>query len=852
MKARLLTATAALALAVSNWPAASHAQGPTFVTLEEIVVTTRKRSENIADVPLPITAFTETTLERRGISGLSSLASITPNLTFTQDARSTINIPVIRGLSSVNSRQFDNSAGLFIDGIYVSGRAGITLEMFDISRVEVVKGPQSALYGRNTFSGAINYVTKKPSDKFEGKISGTAGPNDTEKVSASLSGPLIEGKLSARIAGAYDNTDGTYDNHDALGRSLGGPGGKVVPGGLGGHKYQTGSGALRLTPSENLEILATAYYTKDRFNDQANAKFPDNCGVGGNGSTRPNGPQYFCGQVPLAGSNDMGADPRAYNLDRKAGRYNLTVSYTLPDAFTITSTTAYNTLKTTGQFDLDGSPGGEKGYIYATGPATAPGLNPTVLQGWPASVVTGFPTGLELPTFLNTSELDLKEYSQELRIQSPDGQRLRWLAGVSYFNSHDYNRSGAVVDGSGTAPGSAKVPAGATLVTIPFAFSAKPPPVFFGPSFFTTNVPNAFLLTTDGSLRNTLTLDKESNRSSAAFGQVGYSFTDALRGTAEVRWTHEKRSNLGIINCFSTTLQGNIGTPACNATTGPGDGYSTKTWSYWDPRFTLDYRVNESTLLYATAGKGTKSGGINQAISDQKARTYEPENNWTYDIGLKTSLMENRAHLNLSAFYVDWSNLQILSFLNGTLVTYTANVSGVKSKGFEAEFDFAPSKGWLFTANYGFNDAKYKNDATDASLASTCSNIRDASFACSNNIGGNRLQDSSRHTASASLQYTGHLVQDWQWFAYADWVFRSKFFGDQLNRVYVGNNSTFNGRFGVQDGRIDLTFWATNLFNKKMASRAGLGSSNLNTLTPVLTVTYAPRRQFGVTGTYRF
>ena len=826
--------------------------GSAYAQIEEIIVTARKRSETLRDVPLAITAFTEKTLEQRNITSLASLAAATPNLTFTQDSSGTLNVPVMRGLSSVDTRAFDNATGLFIDGFYVSGRTAVSVEMFDIARVEVVKGPQRALYGRNTFSGAINYITKKPSDTFEGKLSTTIADHNTEKIVGSLSGPLVEDKVGFRAAVAYDNTNGTYSNNTAVGPRLGGPGGTRIKGGLGGHEYKTITGSLRFTPAENLEALVRAYHSDDMVDSLPIGLVLPNCGRGGGTATRPLGPQYYCGEVLGVGRNDLGLDPRAYTLDRNIGRYSLEMNYTVPDVLTFTSQTAYNTSLTFGQTDLDRKPGGDAGFLYATGPATAPGLNPTVLQGWPASVVTGFPAGLTLPTFFNSNDTDSKNWTQEFRVQSADNGPLRWLVGAYYFRFKNTNVSGAVADGSGTLAGSRKIPAGSTLVTIPFAFSPKPPPVFFGPSFFATNVPNVFLLSTDGSLRNTLTRDLEGDKSIAFFSQVGYSFTDALRGTVEARYTHEKRTNTGVINCFTTTLVGNIGTPVCNEKTGPGDGLVAGTWNLFDPRFTLDYRVNPEVLLYATAARGSKSGGINQAVAALQPKIYDPEQNWTYEVGSKSSLANGKITLNASAFYIDWTDMQIRTNLPGTLGTFTGNVSGVKSKGIELELEAAPTDALLLAAGYGYNDAKFKNNAVNASLASTCAAITEVGFKCSTNIGGNRLTNSSRHTANALARYTVPVSGDWKYFAQADWSFKSKLYSDQLNLIFIKGRSIFNVRTGFETANMDFTFWINNLLDDDTATYGGTFGTNLNIQTQTLTANYAPRRQFGVTGTYKF
>ena len=132
--------------------------------IEEITVTARNRTENLQEVPLAISAFSSDQLDKAAIKNVNDLANFTSNMTFNSSENGRLNIPVIRGMGMIDTRGFDNNVSIFLDGVFVSGRSSQNLAMLDLERVEVVKGPQSALYGRNSFSGAINYVTKKPTN----------------------------------------------------------------------------------------------------------------------------------------------------------------------------------------------------------------------------------------------------------------------------------------------------------------------------------------------------------------------------------------------------------------------------------------------------------------------------------------------------------------------------------------------------------------------------------------------------------------------------------------------------------------------------------------------------------------
>ena len=142
---------------------------PAAEELTEIVVTSRKIEERLQDVPLAISAFDEATIESARIADLRDIANLTPGLQFYNALGEALPTPFIRGVAPTDIRAKENNLAVFVDGVYVSGREGLNFSQLDLERIEVVKGPQSALYGRNAFSGAINYVTRQPTEDFEGK-----------------------------------------------------------------------------------------------------------------------------------------------------------------------------------------------------------------------------------------------------------------------------------------------------------------------------------------------------------------------------------------------------------------------------------------------------------------------------------------------------------------------------------------------------------------------------------------------------------------------------------------------------------------------------------------------------------
>ena len=177
-----------------------------------MIVTTRYRVENLQTVPLAIAAFTEQELEDRGIESLSDLAQHTAGLEFATTGNVGGDRPLIRGLSQQTRVGDETNVGTFVDGVYSPGFSGSSLLFDALERVEIVRGPQSASYGRNSFAGAINYISRKPADQPDVGARSTVGSDDQAALSTYVTGPIVEGSLAGRVDLAYRQTGGTFKN----------------------------------------------------------------------------------------------------------------------------------------------------------------------------------------------------------------------------------------------------------------------------------------------------------------------------------------------------------------------------------------------------------------------------------------------------------------------------------------------------------------------------------------------------------------------------------------------------------------------------------------------------------------
>lgn len=298
--------------------------------IEEIVVTARKREESLQDIPLSVSALSAETIERASIENLEDIAALTAGLTFQSYNGGGLGSPTIRGLAQTDVGSVDNNVGVFVDGVFINNKANLSLNLQDIERVEVVKGPQSALYGNNSFGGAINYVTKRPTNDTTGRVSATVGTDGLFEIGGSLSGSLIDDVLSARVSVNTSQFDGTIDN--TLGDNLG-----------GWDKKNNVVLQFEYTPTDALNARFMYYYGDEEYDASAGVILENNCGgelgspsgLTGRGQTTQ---RYACGD--LSAPDSVTVSPDAFGNRSTTDLGYLNVSYEFANV-KLTSLTSY-------------------------------------------------------------------------------------------------------------------------------------------------------------------------------------------------------------------------------------------------------------------------------------------------------------------------------------------------------------------------------------------------------------------------------------------------------------------------------------------------------------------------------
>lgn len=324
-------ATAVL-VALGSAPGLAQDSSADELALEEIVVTARKREEALQDVPLTVTAVGATKIQELGIRDARELALYVPGFSnIASFGRNSSERPTIRGQSNILGAP---NASYFIDGVYISGSATNT-ETANLERIEVIKGPQAALYGRATFAGAINYVTKKPSNEFEGNVSATLGEFQQRDLTAYISGPIVDGQLNYYLAATHTEIGGFYDNPLDQRDDL------------GAEQTDAVTAKFLWTPTEALEMTALFTWLEDDDAPPAlglQGREFNNCQLV-DPVLRPRSRGYFCGEalpIEKLTIGQLTAQMPNPGNQRERTRAALTASLELAGGYQLISTSGYS------------------------------------------------------------------------------------------------------------------------------------------------------------------------------------------------------------------------------------------------------------------------------------------------------------------------------------------------------------------------------------------------------------------------------------------------------------------------------------------------------------------------------
>ena len=809
-------------------------------TIEEILVTARKRQENLQDIPLTVSAFTESALEERGITSLQDIADFTPGFDFAQAFGRQDFRPSIRGQSNILGRA---NAGLFLEGIIVEeGNASIPLS--SLERVEVVKGPQSALYGRSTLAGAVNYVLKKPGDEFSGEVQAQYGERDHVRVDLHASGPVSDGMGIAVTASHYER-DGEYDNRYP-GNALGTP---PTDDEVGGEESTSVAVVLSLTPNERVSLTGHMIYEDTDDDHYAIAMQPssfNNCfqvtrggsltqpmppagtpeaSAGLVGSAGYNGSGYYCGRVDVddvleasGGDNNTSLETSFFNdmgVERESVRMGVKLDFEIADGFTFTSVTGYNDVDTEARTDRTFGGGDTRLPVVGIG-------SPFTVQPFSAR-----PSAFSRVGFITDVESEFDDFSQEIRLSYDAGLSMRHMIGFYYYESDSEEYQITSFD---------------TTTSV----AASGAPVFnpFDPGFIPAIISTSAFYEGAPHRHN----GSEEIESWSVFGSMEFDFTDNLTVGAEFRYNRDD---------FEITPAGSD-----SAAKGSFDAFL--------PKVTVKYKATDDMLVYANIAKGNKPGTLNsqQGVPASDLEVGE-ETAWNFELGVKSSWMDQRVRANAAVYHIDWSDMQLTSTraatVNGQARTFSIleNVGKASINGIELDLSVSLTDFWDAYVGYAWTDSEIDEfiQSIDAG-AQAGSAFREAAlingYSPSGDviISGTQLPQSSKHQLNFSNTFHGNMNGNWSWFLRGDFNYNSKRYAQVYNLAHTGNREIVNLRGGVSNGNIDVEVWVDNVFENDDPTQLirYVAASNLtfNPFNRAIGVTLPEERRVGVTARYRF
>lgn len=836
LRARSLLASTILAagFAASAPAAAQDAPGDeaSVETNNEIVVTARKQEERLQDAPTTVAVATAEQIDRLGLDSLTDIAKTTPGLVFDDSFGRDSNRPVIRGQANILGQ---SGVAYFIDGIYYSGSLA-DYDVDTIERIEVVKGPQSALYGRNTYSGAINLISKAPSREWTGRVQADISEADRYELTAGVRGPITQG-LGVALGGRWYDNAGEFTNaYD--GSKIGEQSTWSLYGNL---RWDNGG---PFTASLRASYNQTDDGQPAIFAQSANANncFPDN-GLIYRGQRR-----YFCGVIqPQQINTDYSrqfVDPENVGLEANTLNTALRMDYELNDEVTLTSLTGYNRRNADTKTDGDYSGDSFQFAILAAIPlpAAACGLfTPPTVPG--RTQCYNFVNSVQDFTFSNRSETD--DFSQELRIAF-DFDRLHILVGGYYFDQSDNTRDTREVPATALARAQAAAAARTTATCAAIANCRAFVPV----NITAANLPES---------RNTNDFEITNK---AVFGSVTWDITPSLSISAEGRYASETiRQSLQTYNRL--TYAGGM---LVGPTTPPAPLIFVANFKEFTPRVTASWQATPDNLVYAVYAEGQKPGGFNS----NQARvagfgTFAPEDNKTYEIGFKNQFLDRTLTANLALFHTEVTGYQITQNISvpPNQVSLTRNGGNARINGAELELLIRPSRNFSVTANYAYADTKF-TAGTDENLGliadiaddglNNCSlgrqstlNPCSATNALYASIVGKEIPRAPKHTVFVDADYRQALGNsDWSLFAGANVTMVSSSFDQVLNFAETGGSAVVDARLGVQNDRFKIQAYVKNLFDEDSIQQIIRYADANNDLRRNFVAGLRPGRRFGV------
>lgn len=657
--------------------------------LETLTITAEKRETILQKTPVSVSVLNAQKVEDYRLWSLSDLSAVVPNL-FIPNGGSDFPFYSIRGMYS---NSIDQSVAVYIDGVMQYDAESTMRNLYDIERMEVLRGPQGTLYGRNAMAGVINIITKKPGNVTSGYADISFANYGTQRYTAGIKTPLVDNKLFAGLSASYNKTNGYYTNlydNQKFDKN---------------HAVE-GSFNLRYLPSDSWALSLNAKAQKT-FN---HGKFPF---VANDSIALADG--YVTDQ------NTKGVQERVlYSASLSAQHY--------AKWFDIISITSYQYAD---KFIRDG---------FWDGDWSAYDLFQIGYGGKP-------------------KDNSYRTFTQEIRLNSSNSNsdKFRWTAGAFYLYHPEVETAllGAGDDAM-------------TMLNDPYA---------------------PYILSTPSEIKN---------EGYAFFGQATYTPIPKLSFTAGLRYDRETK------NMYTRTTMIKEGFPDMELVERTRIDGKYKAIS---PKFNVAYQLNEEMMVYANYSRGFKAGGLNKRTTDPDFFAFNPEFSDNLEISYKAGWLNRKLITNLTLFYTDWKDMQVTAFTRSPGETAIRNTGNGKIKGIEVEILTVPVKGLSIDYNFSYNHGRY-TQLTQPNVAT----------GTEEDLKGNWLIMQPEFTSMLAAQYSHNLTTKIKGMIRGEWSFLGKHYFNIENTAVQNPYSLFNAKAGLAYNKIELQFWARNIFNERYLS----------------------------------
>ena len=657
--------------------------------LDTVLVTAQKKTELLQKIPLAVSSFNSKQVNAYRIWNIKDISGVIPNV-YSADPGDGRDVTAIRGIATTS---YDPSTAVYIDGVNQFNLDTYIPNLFDVERIEILRGPQGSLYGRNAMGGVINIITKQPTNNTSGSAELNWGNYGQKRMNLNIKTPIIKDKLFVGASGLFDAREGFYQNE------------------------------YNQLPYDRQRAISGNYFLKYIINKQWSITF----------NTKHRN-QENKGAFPLVfGVEEAFDNPFVLNQNATT----IMKDKTLNSSMSI----LYNGTK----YQFSAQTAYQKNYRYYTNP------------------IDGDFSPIDAITVVNNYGKDwnqISAWTQDLKLNSIGNQPLKWTIGAYLFSQNAPTKQGT----------------------------------HFGADAYLMGIENSnfTLINTTNSKRKGIAL----------YGQATFSLSEKLNLTAGIRNDFEQIEQSVNGSLMMDENKAIYETQALISRTTDFGALS--------PKLGLDYNISATQMAFVNYSKGFRAGGLSPLSSDPSQPPlirYKPEYSNNIELGLKNTLFNNHARLNLTVFYTRLVDAQVPTLILPDAITIIQNRGKLNSKGIELEFTAQANEHLSIDYNAGMTNAKFET-------------LEIAQNGNANILNGNKQIFTPDLVSNLALQYDQKFNKNISVFVRTEWKYIGTTYFDLANSIQQSPYNIINASLGVHMGDVQIKFWTRNLTNQKYISYA--------------------------------